>query len=1498
MVFLSFIMSIFIGIQDPIIQKFAIRIAGGYVSSKTGADVQIGRLYISPNFTIHIDHFLVKDLRDNNILKVEHLKVRPIMEDLVHGNIHVGRVELDDAEANLITYQDSTHMNFQFLIDAFASGEKKKKSDKPVVVAVDHILLKDLDFQLWNQNIDDTLKTAQGLMDYAHLAVDDIHLDMRDLHIVGDSITAMIHHLAAVEASGFTLNDFVTDAKVSPSGILLDSLFMKTPNSNLHLDLHMLFNDFSDISHFVDSVRFDTRIYPTELLLSDIGPFTSVLYQMPDRIVFEGMMRGPVSDFTVDDLILDLGDDTHFEGSVTLRPLDMNHSTQFLNIRDMDFTFADLAAFYIPSPTKTIPIPASLVNAGQGNLRGKFSGSFTSFKTNLELISEIGNLNASLTKHVNEHHYNVLEGTVEASRVNAGLIANAPDVIGTLDMTATVIGRQQRHGGMDLDIDGVISDAQLLGNVIDEVSMNGNLRNRSFNGKISVDDEELVMDFNGRFDFSDPKSLGGDFQADIAHADLHQLNLIKDDPVAQLKGSVTANMSSINNFNNAEGSLLIDGVRFTNSRGDFNMEQLTASIANDNLLMKRIDVNSDFFDFEMAGQMDFTTLVTAFKQFVYSYVEIPQWTASLEQFEKSKLSSDQDFIINLNLKNPKPVTNLLMPTLSIAKNTTLSGTFTSRSKLLNLTLRSKQVKINNIRLNNIDCRTISSPRLASARLNMEQIILRDSTAHDTAMLSLDQFKVSAMLQNDSIKAGIFWDDFGPEDHTKAKLHASFVPSTTGGRINIGESEILLSDSFWTINPNNFVEFNEGRIQISDLELVNKPQRLSIDGFVPMQADDTLAVALNQFDVSTFDFLFKGMGFDADGFITGSASMSNLKEDPTVIANLGIKDLGVNGERYGDAKLFSQWNNETEAIDLSLGLLNEEKKVIDLLGSFYTGRKEDNLDFKANVDGLSIGILSPFLSNIVQRLQGLCTGVVTVKGSLNEPDIQGTVSIKDGGCKVNFLNTFYTFSPTISLSEGLIDLNTFTLVDTLGNSALVTGKIRHQHLKDMALDIKMYPNNFLAMATTADDNSSFYGTAIANGIVEVFGPTNDLRLSIKAATRRGTSMTIPIGGTSSVQKHEFITFVNNTPEVPEEEEAVEVEKPKKKNNAKFGIDMDLDVNNDAQVKIALPNGLGSMEAKGEGNIKLGVGSASALTLIGDYVIGSGSLALNIQNVLKRNFSLEPGSSISWTGDPVNGTINATGVYQTKASLSSLGLADSTSTSSSNINVDCMVHLKNQLLNPDISFSLRLPKASEDLQQAVFNVIDTTNQSEVLLQAVYLMLTNSFNYGGSSGGNYYGLITSQLNDFMAEIVNDVDININYKPGSQASNEEMTVAMKKQLFDERLTIETNFGVIIPTNAYASNSTNIVGDFNIDYKITKDGRLSGQVFNRSNYNTTYYQYSYYKMAPYTQGIGISYSKSFDRFKELFKRRNPLNPSGRPVIQRPNTPTQGNNDHDESNNE
>ena len=1482
MVILSFIMSIFVGIQDAIIQKFTIRIAGGYISSITGADVKIGRLYISPNFTIHLDHFLVKDLQGNDLLLVEKLRVRPIMEDIVHGIIHVGRVEMEDAHANLITYEGDDHLNLQFLIDAFATGEKEK-SNKVTPIQVDRVLLKNLDFQFWNQNKESLEKQANKEMDYAHLDLKNINLDLEDLSIVGDSIHGVIHHLAASEMSGFQLVYLESEVTLTSQKILLDQLKLETPNSKLDLDLQFHYPGFQAFSAFVDSVVLEADIRPTTLLLSDLGPFSKVLYEMPDEFKLQGKVQGPVENLKLNQLKLAYGNDTKLEGNLNLHVLDLMKGKQTLRLDRVTFSYDDLASFRLPGETGTLPLPPSLAALGKGSIKGNFSGTLDRFNAQLAVTSEIGNLNADLTRHFNEMGYSVIEGDIDAQRLNLGPVINNPKLLGALDLNAHVIGRQAKGGDLDLDIEGGLSNILLMDNTIDEIALNGNLHKNCFNGRIDVEDDDLDLDFKGRFDFSNPQALKGDFVADINNADLHKLQLLKNENPALLSATITANVNNFNDFNKAEGTLDIQDLSFTNSKGNIVMKQFNGSIVNDVLINKRINLDCDFFDFEMAGKMDFTTMVIAFKQLVNSYVEMPAWREELQAFEDSDKSSSQDFIIHLNVKDPKTLTSFFMPNLSIAKNTSLNGTFTSNSRMMSLTLRSKYVKINNIRINNIECKTTSSPIWLRTKLGIDQIVLRDSVPNDPNPITLDRFSLLGILQNDSIKTNLGWNNLETFIQNNANIQTTILPKEHGWWFRVNQADIVVNDSLWTINPKNYVEIDQGKTRISDLQLMSREQSLLIDGMVPMQKEDTLSVTFNKFDLSTLDFLFKSMDLDLNGFVSGNAELNDLKESKTIFADLLIQELGLNGELFGDADIYSRWNNHNNSIDIHLGLTDQEQQRVDLAGAYYIRREKDNLDFKLNLNNLKFNILEPFLQDNLQRLQGDLTGNFNIKGSLNQPDIRGTVTLNDGGCQVNMLNTFYTFSPTITLDPRTISLGNFTLTDTLGNTARVVGQITHRYLKDFYLDISLFPNEFLAMATNASHSSSYYGTAIANGYVNAKGPIHNLDLNINALTKKGTKVTLPLGGSSTVKRQDFITFVAPPKEIVEDDETTVVEEPKKKkepNNINIGLN--LDVNKDAQIKISLPNGLGSLEAKGDGNIRLDLATSNNnMSLLGDYVIAEGSLSLNIENVLRKNFSLDPGSRISWTGDPVNGTIDATGVYQTKASLSTLGLVDSTNNSGSNIKVECLVRLKNKLMNPEITFGLRLPNASEEVQQAVFYAIDTTNQSEVFLQVVSLLVFSSFSYEASING--YDLITNQINDILAQNIEFIDINVNYRPGSEMSNEEVTLGLKKQLFNDRLTIETNFGVVIPNStAYSNSGSNIVGDFNIDFKITKDGRFSAQAFNRSNYNNYYTQYTFYKLAPYTQGIGLSYSKSFDRFRDFFKKKTNFVPSGRPMIERP----------------
>jgi TamB, inner membrane protein subunit of TAM complex len=71
------------------------------------------------------------------------------------------------------------------------------------------------------------------------------------------------------------------------------------------------------------------------------------------------------------------------------------------------------------------------------------------------------------------------------------------------------------------------------------------------------------------------------------------------------------------------------------------------------------------------------------------------------------------------------------------------------------------------------------------------------------------------------------------------------------------------------------------------------------------------------------------------------------------------------------------------------------------------------------------------------------------------------------------------------------------------------------------------------------------------------------------------------------------------------------------------------------------------------------------------------------------------------------------------------------------------------------------------------------------------------------------------------------------------------------------------------SNKASNIVGDVNVEIKLTEDGRFRVKAFNRSNYNSVYDVSSYDDIAPYTQGVGVFYRKDFNSFGELFRKKN-----------------------------
>ncbi len=128
--------------------------------------------------------------------------------------------------------------------------------------------------------------------------------------------------------------------------------------------------------------------------------------------------------------------------------------------------------------------------------------------------------------------------------------------------------------------------------------------------------------------------------------------------------------------------------------------------------------------------------------------------------------------------------------------------------------------------------------------------------------------------------------------------------------------------------------------------------------------------------------------------------------------------------------------------------------------------------------------------------------------------------------------------------------------------------------------------------------------------------------------------------------------------------------------------------------------------------------------------------------------------------------------------------------------------------------------------------------------------------------FEMLSNQLSNWLSQISKDFDIGVVYRPGSgnkDINPQEVQVALSTQILNDKVVINGNFDVPL-TGSSADNTNQITGDFDAEVKLTN--KLNFKVFNR--YNNPYTG----KGVDYTQGIGIFFKQDFDKFSDLFRKK------------------------------
>ncbi len=1447
------------------------RTVAGALSNKLDTEVKIRTFYIKPDLRIHAEEVQINDKMHYPMLYVGKFDAKLSLRDLAN-ELRVKKMNVDDLLVNLVKYEDDYNMNISELFASDNTQEEKKKFKSTVYL--DELNLSKGHFVLWNQSKDNPDKLS---MDYSHLDIDSIYMSLSKMSFNGDTVEGFIHNLRCEDKSGFSIDEFVTQSKfrVSSNGVDFKNLKIKSHSTSISIDLQFLYNGYHSIRNFVDSVMIVANIHPSQLTLSDLKYFSPTMGKMTDTLQIKGLVTGFVRDFTANNFNFSFKDSTDFVGTIKMKGLPKFNETHIVaNVNKMNFTYQDISEFAIPSSYNYIPLPEMLSSVKNAVLSGEFYGFPDNFNTKFNLHTNIGNiyfdgaLNNDLSIVSNPYYFL----TMQANNLNVeellGLKDNAIISFYT-DIRGEGLNKKDAKIQVSLDVEKM----KFQNNEFDDFAINGNFYNQRLELTTDINKELIDVDMRGVLDVAGEVPVF-DVVMDIKNIDLYKLNILDLDKKMLLATNADIKLRG-NKLDEIYGNVRLDDTYYYDSRGSYFMDSLNLTLTENHFDSKDIHLVCDFFDADINGIFNFKNIGNTFKNYVRKHFHVNKWGD-----KGVKLNDvEQDFYVNLNFKDTETLSQLLMPNLKVSNNTNLTATFTSSNYQLYSTLESEMIVYNKMIFNNLYLKNKTERSKTTANISLKELVFKEAKGKNDVELGLENIEFLLDAHSDSLLFDLAWNDDDVEDKNKGNMEAVFLPNEKyGGKLHVTTSDVIINDSLWNLSPTCFIDFKKNKVKFEEFSVYCGNQSMKVKGNFPKTSRDTLYLNFNHLDVSDFDLLTAGIGINVDGVINGDLQFSGISDRFTFFSNLDVSNVGLNNHLVGDAYIDANWNAPDTSIFVDAEIIRKSnsEKVMALVGNYYTARKNDNIDFNLEMNGIDISFVNSFTKGVLSRLKGNLSGDIVISGSTKQMILTGEADLYDAACKIDYLNTYYSINttkfrllnnvkPYIKLSENRIDFNDIVLVDTLNNYAVAYGHVTHDYLRNFRFNVDASLNNFLAMNMLPVDGSTFYGTAVASGDLKINGPLEDIVMDVNALSMPGTVIDILLTSTSSINDN-FIVFVQKNVE----QDTIKTIIPKKEKDRKFTFNLNADVAESAKVNIHLPSNMGNISANGLGNIRLGYAS-NILTLYGDYVINDGTFNFNFQNLVRRNFDIKQGGTISWTGNAAEADINVIGSYRTKSSISSLGVELDSTSLVNNVNVDCILRLQEKLNNPTITFGLDLPNATDDIKNTVFSIIDTTNQAVMSQQIISLLVLGSFSYSNASlysigASNYYNVLTSSLSSWLSQISKDFDVGVRYTPEDNLTAEELEVALSTQLFDDKLTIEGNLGMYTGSrNDVAAGANNIVGDVDITYKFTN--RLSLKIYNHSNLNSNYYSYSYETYSDYTQGIGISYSQSFDNIREIFVR-------------------------------
>jgi hypothetical protein len=1435
----------------PPVQTFLAQQAVGYLKTEFNIDASIGRLAIKLPNSIALEDVYIADDHADTLIYAQDLSLTYNGFDQLTNTLKSSGVTLRNGRLYMRKYPEDSLFNFGYFLEKLSSDSTTDTTAEPFRLKIGYIDITEFRFTKHRLGCTDTC---------TNIFLKETEIQMANMFLDGDYVSGDILHMSYLDEGRFRLHDFRGKAAYQPKYISVHDLYFKTDSSMVEGDVVLNYESPDRLGDFLDVVDIEGSFQKSTLSSNE---FRHYIEEFPQFGIFTitGNFSGPVNDFKVDDCIITMGEQTRFFGRVhIMHPSESELLKIDAKAGELRTTPTELRR-YLTQFTGEMDWMTMLDQFGSIAYKGEYKGSIKDFdiKGTLALDENVLTVDGSM------HDFDQLEktryeGFVEAQPINLGKLLAQPE-LGMAHFTAEVMGSGLTASSLNADIKGWAEYIDALGYRYHNLQIDGHVSKGSFVGISSLRDANLKYDFDGNLDFT-RDTITTDFCLAIENANLHALGFMPDTvSMLNLETDVAFKWFADEWW---DGNILVTDITYESPMDFFFFDSLRVTSLHEN--KKHTDIlTSKIANMRLEGSYGWGDVFSAFKSEYEGFNRLA---------EAKSVRPDIAFAYNLQLNNIDIITDLFLPELYVEPGTEIKGAYAATSPGFNLEVNSILIKWNKIGFNDVQ---FSAKRDSAYFINTEVSTLNFAGG------SVDSVKLKVGLDEDSAwfaTSGIFRDSIdsyfrlqGNVYDSTSEAGKSFVMSLKQGRFNIG-------NNLFSLIPKNRIVFKTDEVIFENVGFYDKKSAIVANGFWANDPFKILRISTHNLSADILNYTIRYPGIAIEGRIGGDIIINREEGIPKFAGDLGIDSLIVNDEFLGDLDIRTYWNIKSGLVTAEGEIMRGTRKMLALDGTFQPDSnrlRSMNLTF----DRFRLMWLDPLLVGVLDNIRGTVTGTVQLSGELKNLTSTGELKLVQGGLGVPYFNTDYTLDPetTLKITTGKIEVLRTTITDSYKNtSGKFFGSVTHTNFDDWTFDLHLSADNILVLNTENSIEADFYGLGYAGGTFDITGPIDDMNITVDITTRKGTAFKIPFSNPVNVGSQDFITYTGRGG-YDYIEIDVDAITESKVNIGGLDVVVNAKITDDALVQLVMDETVGDIiSGRGSGDLRILIPHNGDMEMYGTVVISEGDYLFTMRNLINKKFKIVPGGTIKWTGSPYDAVVDMKAKYTTRTTLTGFV---TNNYDGQRVQVDLIMDLKGIVTNPNINFQILLPNSNPSYQDELNNRLNDPDKLNE--QAFSLLVINSFwsqsvnagtdnsfiNQGVSS--NTAQMLAAQFTNFIAQGLGDyVDISVGYNtatnnpsnPESSQLSDELEVGLSKNLFNDRITVNSKIDVPVGTSTNNS-SQNFTGDIEVVYKITRDGRIRAKAFNRSNQDNPTLD----ALAPYTQGVGIFYQTTFNSWSQFYHK-------------------------------